>query len=198
MELASQIKKYRNNLGISQEELAERLFVSRQTISNWENDKNYPDVHSLLLLSKEFGISLDELIKGDIEVMKREVNAKDVKKMNNWSYVMLIAMILEAVLVVPLFLELKWIGLGIWLVIALVGLYAGKQVEDVKKDNKLTTYKEILRFNAGETLTEIETIEEKAKSKYQRILYPIACGVIVAVLALISAGIYGLLKFYIF
>ena len=70
MELGKQIKKYRQDVQLSQEELADRVYVSRQTISNWENDKSYPDVNSLVLLSEIFQISLDNLIKGDIEVMK--------------------------------------------------------------------------------------------------------------------------------
>ena len=45
MELGKQIKECRQAAGLSQEELAERVYVSRQTISNWENDKSYPDVH---------------------------------------------------------------------------------------------------------------------------------------------------------
>ena len=52
MELGKQIKKYRNELSLSQDELAEKIFVSRQTISNWENNKTYPDIHSLVLLSE--------------------------------------------------------------------------------------------------------------------------------------------------
>ena len=44
MELGNQIKKYRSELQISQEQLADRIYVSRQTISNWENEKSYPDV----------------------------------------------------------------------------------------------------------------------------------------------------------
>lgn len=48
MEIGKQIKKYRTDIKLSQEALAERIFVSRQTISNWENDKNYPDMKSLL------------------------------------------------------------------------------------------------------------------------------------------------------
>ena len=53
MELGKQIKKHRQEVQLSQEELAERVYVSRQTISNWENDKSYPDVNSLVLLSYE-------------------------------------------------------------------------------------------------------------------------------------------------
>ena len=59
MELGKQIKKYRSEMNLSQEELADKVFVSRQTVSNWENDKNYPDIKSLLLLSEVFGVSLD-------------------------------------------------------------------------------------------------------------------------------------------
>lgn len=44
MELGTHIKQYRKELGISQDELAERIFVSRQSISNWENNKTYPDI----------------------------------------------------------------------------------------------------------------------------------------------------------
>ena len=70
MELHAQIKKYRANMKLSQEELADRVFVTRQTISNWENGKSYPDINSLLLLSQVFDISLDQLIKGDIDGYK--------------------------------------------------------------------------------------------------------------------------------
>ena len=51
MELGKQIRKYRQEAQLSQEELAERIYVSRQTVSNWENDKSYPDVNSLVILS---------------------------------------------------------------------------------------------------------------------------------------------------
>ena len=74
MELGKQIKMYRQEAQLSQEDLADRVYVSRQTISNWENDKSYPDVNSLVLLSEVFHISLDKLIKGDIEMMKSEIN----------------------------------------------------------------------------------------------------------------------------
>jgi len=60
MDLSHQIKKYRKQLAFSQEELAEKLYVPRQTISNWENERSYPDIHNLLLLSVLFDVSLDE------------------------------------------------------------------------------------------------------------------------------------------
>ena len=77
MELGNQIKKYRSELQISQEQLADRIYVSRQTISNWENEKSYPDVNSLILLSEVFQTSIDKLIKGDIEIMKEKINEQE-------------------------------------------------------------------------------------------------------------------------
>ena len=52
MELGNQIKAHRAALSLSQEELAEKVYVTRQTVSNWETSKSYPDIHSLLLLSR--------------------------------------------------------------------------------------------------------------------------------------------------
>lgn len=78
MELGKQIKKHRQEVQLSQEKLADRVYVSRQTISNWENDKSYPDVNSLVLLSEIFQISLDNLIKGDIEVMKDVIQKEEI------------------------------------------------------------------------------------------------------------------------
>ena len=63
MELSKQIKKYRTEANLSQEELADKIYVSRQTISNWENEKNYPDIKSLVLMGEVFQVSLDYLIR---------------------------------------------------------------------------------------------------------------------------------------
>lgn len=63
MELSKQIKKYRTEANLSQEELADKIYVSRQTISNWGNEKNYPDIKSLVLMSEVFQVSLDNLVK---------------------------------------------------------------------------------------------------------------------------------------
>lgn len=67
----SALKAKREERGLSQDEVSKAIFVSRQTISNWENDKTYPDVQSLLLLSQLFEISIDELVRGDVVAMRR-------------------------------------------------------------------------------------------------------------------------------
>lgn len=80
MELAGQIKRLRSENDLSQDDLASRIYVSRQTISNWENDKTYPDVQSLLLLSATFDVSVDSLIKGDVTAMEEIIGNKDLAK----------------------------------------------------------------------------------------------------------------------
>lgn len=77
MELSSQIRKHRTAQNLSQEQLADMLYVSRQTISNWENQKSYPDIHSLLMMSTLFDVSVDQLIKGDLNVMKEIISEKN-------------------------------------------------------------------------------------------------------------------------
>ncbi|MDD4608446.1 MAG: helix-turn-helix transcriptional regulator [Bacilli bacterium] len=70
---------------MSQEDMAELFGVTRQTISNWENGKSYPDITFLIKLSNEFDISLDQLLKGDEKVVesiaKNEQNKKLLKAM---------------------------------------------------------------------------------------------------------------------
>lgn len=72
MELGTQIRKYRNERTLSQEALAEKVYVLRKTVSKWENDKSYPDVNSLVLLSEVFEISLDQLIKVEEKAERNE------------------------------------------------------------------------------------------------------------------------------
>ena len=77
MEIEKKLKEARTNAGLTQEQVAEKIMVSRQTISNWENGKSLPDIVSILNLSDLYQISLDELLKGDTK-MKEKIE-KDVK-----------------------------------------------------------------------------------------------------------------------
>ena len=170
MELGKQIKMHRQELHLSQEELANRIYVSRQTVSNWENDKSYPDVNSLVLLSEIFQISLDKLIKGDIEVMKDVIQKEEIEKMNRYGKTYAIMLIATAVSAVPLFM---WLGVWAfipWGIIWAISLYFAFKVEKVKKDNDVQTYKEIVAFSEGKLLDDIQKQREIGKRSYQKIL----------------------------
>lgn len=170
MELGKQIKMYRLENKLSQEELANRIYVSRQTISNWENDKSYPDINSLVLLSEVFKVSLDKLIKGDVDVMKGVIQKEEVDKMNHYGKIYTIMLIVTVVSTVPLFM---WLGLWAlipWGIVWMVSMYFASKIEKIKKDNDVQTYKEIVAFSEGKLLDDIHKQQEIGKRPYQKIL----------------------------
>lgn len=67
MALGNKILEYRKRNGLSQEQLADKINVTRQTISNWELGETQPNSEQLKMLSKEFSISIDELLDNDIK-----------------------------------------------------------------------------------------------------------------------------------
>ena len=82
MEIGKKLKEARMNAGLTQERVAETLFVSRQTVSNWENEKTYPDILSIIRLSDLYSISLDELLKGDTKMIEHLDDSTNVVKSN--------------------------------------------------------------------------------------------------------------------
>lgn len=70
MQLGQMIAKIRKEQGMTQETFAKKFDVTRQTVSNWENEKSYPDLHTLIKISDEFNLSLDVLLKGDTTMVK--------------------------------------------------------------------------------------------------------------------------------
>ena len=189
MELGNQIKKYRNELSLSQDALAEKVYVSRQTISNWENGKSYPDVNSLVLLSEVFQTSIDRLIRGDVEVMKKQVRSEDTrefKRLNTLYFILFLALMVSPI---PLAYYLRITGIVIWAVLAAVTLFVALAVEKKKKQFDIQTYREIIAFSEGKRLDEIEKERENGKRSYQKTLLIMGSGII----TLIIAVVFGLL-----
>lgn len=191
MELAGQIKKYRADLELSQEALAEKIYVSRQTISNWETEKSYPDINSLIRMSEIFGVTVDELLKGDAEEIKQMIRREDQNELNRLSAIYGIMMLVMLITPIPLVKLLRFVGVGIWAVIAIATLFLAFMVEKKKKELNLGTYREIAAFLEGKRLDEIETAVEKGKLSYQRILLTIA----VCFLALVISVVMWLLLY---
>ena len=188
MELSTQVKKYRTELKLSQEELAEKVYVTRQTVSNWENGKSYPDIHSLLLLSSLFDVSLDQLIKGDIETMKKIVDEQEIKKFNHYGTIFTVHFILLILSAVPLFMWLNWYAYILYGIFFVITMFWALKVEKIKKENDIQTYKEIVAFSEGKKLDEIHKMVEAGKCPYQNVLKVVISAVIaVAVCILIES-----------
>ncbi len=78
MTLGERLFEYRNSINMSQEKLAEKIGVTRQTISKWETNQSTPDFDKIVPLCEVFGISTDELIKGE-----KRVDEKEFKQIQN-------------------------------------------------------------------------------------------------------------------
>lgn len=185
MDIGLQIKKFREQQKISQEELAFKIFVSRQTISNWETNKSCPDVKSLIALSNIFNVSLDNFIKEDIEEMREIVEKTTIKKSNVMSFVFLVELIIVTISAYPLFSVDGYTGIIIWLCLFTVALYTASKIERFKKKYDIQTYKEILAFIDGKQLTYDETQQEIGKRNYQKIIFALLAGVIVLIVCII-------------
>lgn len=171
MNIGTRIKKFRENQNISQDELALKVFVSRQIVSNWETNKSYPDIKSLTMLSNIFNVSLDDFIKGDLEEMRKIIDKEKVKEFSVMSYIFLAEMLIVAISAYPLFSMDGYIGIIIWILFFAITFGTATIIEKLKKDNDIQTYKEIISFVDGKQLTYEETQQEFGKRIYQKILF---------------------------
>ena len=187
MEIGKQIRKYRMEAKLSQDELADKVYVTRQTISNWENDRNYPDIRSLVLLGSVFGISLDILVKGDVQTMKEQIDAKDIRNFKRDQRVYMIMLAGMVVLPMPLVRYFKVWGIILWLVWAAISIWLSLRIEKHKKAHDIHTYKEIIAFLEGRRLDELEKQQEIGKRHYQHFL-------IILVLVLVGLVVVLLLR----
>ena len=80
--VGQKLQKARTGQQLMQEQIAEQLGVTRQTISNWENNKSYPDIVSLIKLSDIYQVSLDSLLKGDEAMVKHLAKSTDTVASN--------------------------------------------------------------------------------------------------------------------
>lgn len=190
MELSAQIKKYRTERNLSQEELAEKAYVSRQTISNWETGKNCPDVHSLVLLGTIFNVSLDQLIKGDMDMMKQEIKEAEIMEFNRYGNLYTILLFATIISFVPLVVFLKATGIIIYICLFAVTLAVAFKVERLKKNNDIQTYREIVAFMEGKRLDEIDKKVESGKRPYQKILLALCSAALTALICGVMAWIF--------
>ena len=99
MDIGQKIYEIRKAEGLSQTEFAEKFHVTRQTVSNWEHGKNYPDMETLIRISDEYGITFDELIKSDKELIRSIDRNRRVASKSMLIFAMLGILVVGAVLI---------------------------------------------------------------------------------------------------
>lgn len=186
MELPNQLKANRERLDLSQEDVAHAIFVSRQTMSSWENGKTYPDVQSLLLLSQLFGVSIDELVKGDVVSMK-EMVSKDAVIMERMAVGSIVLMLMGIACMVGLHAvwqdpsPIPYLSIGSLAGIAAMiafwvpSLILSARIEKIKKNHNLVTYREVSAFMDGEEVPEDSEALSRSKPLLSNIV-KLVCG----------------------
>lgn len=144
MEISERLKQARTVSGMTQEQVAENIMVSRVTLSHWENGKTLPDIASLISLSDLYQISLDELLKGDPKMTEKvKKDAKDLKSNKRLILItaifciVVMAVYIASIIVGGEFKDFSqaatpWLLMGIG--IAAVITYSGQKEETDKKD----------------------------------------------------------------
>ncbi|MED3526387.1 transcriptional regulator [Bacillus thuringiensis] len=185
MNIGKQIQYFRKRDNMSQEKLAEKIHVSRQSISNWENERNYPDIHNLLMMSILFNVSLDDLVKGDVKIMKEELQKSAFFK---WSYIMLASMIILLISIAPVFYFFGYYGLIIPVVLTILLMFSLQQVENIKKEHNLKTYRQIVDFIEGKPVSEVKP---NIKDKLLKIGLMLASALISYSLIYLGLSVFG-------
>ena len=118
MTFGKTLKERRSQLDLTQQEVAKKLYISRQTISNWENGKSYPDLDMLIKISDVYHVSIDSLLKGDQELKKSLDTQKVESILLPMEYIPLLLNIATAILtfLVPKNIWVRFVGLGLNLI----------------------------------------------------------------------------------
>ena len=151
MELGQRIKEHRARLGMSQTDLAREVFVTRQTVSNWETQRTYPDAQSLLLMSRLFGVSVDALLEDDTSEM-HEALAAGSKRMGRLGIAMgAFGLACGLRVVAGIVLDLDLIAIAVPAALLFIpASSAAFMIDKMRHDHQLYAYQSVLAFLAGE------------------------------------------------
>lgn len=97
MNISEKIKQIRNKEWLTQEQFSEKINVSRNAVAKWETNRGYPDIQNLINISEIFNISLDELVKDDINVKHKIIAESSSKKWHFLVILYLVAIIIYIV-----------------------------------------------------------------------------------------------------
>lgn len=131
MNIGKRLKDARIESGYTQEQVAEQLDVSRQTISSWENGRTFPDIVSVVSLSDIYDVSLDVLIKGDEKMLEHLEESTNIVKSNKKLLFAIIANILTAIAMIGLSVIVpsnEYVLAGVFCVIVITASFLMHQI----------------------------------------------------------------------
>ena len=184
MEVGNRIREERERAGISQEQLARQIFVSRQTVSNWETGKTCPDVQSLLLMSNLFDVSVDSLVRGDVETMAKAIENYELERFKiKASMGLALALLLLGAVMMSILVARGEDFSSPLCMIAVLILVASVAVsfvaERIEQRYDIDTMREVQAFMEGEDPDKI--VRERRLPKAIRMALRMAAGAVAAV-----------------
>lgn len=188
--LGQWIRRQRKEHHYSQEELAKKLYISRQTLSNWENGKTWPDVENLLALSKLFDVSFETIAAKEQQDMKPKMDQLAQIHLNYQSGIMAFCMLFACLLTAAGIVKkdsFYYVFAGI---IYAAGMIMAFKIEKIKKEYDLITYRQIEEFMETGKIPQTK-IQKKKGSNLLKALFAAAAAFIVMVLA---AALFSLFK----
>ncbi len=138
-------------------------------------------------MSEVFEVSLDDLVKGDLEEMKKQINNEDVKQLKTLSAVLSIGFVLIILTPIPLMRFFGLAGAAIWAALYAATMFFAVKVDRFKKQHDIQTYREITAFMNGESIDNIGKIQETAKRPYQKILCVFGMGLVAFIVCVIMS-----------
>lgn len=170
MRLGRVLVEYRKQAGLSQEALAEKLYVSRQTISNWETGKTYPDVQSLVLLATIYHTTVDVLIHDDVG----EIQRRGMQQRTRWLMIGVLVCIVTTYLA---FLGQRWLSpvisallIGVFTTIGIALIVIGSLTA---KRLQLHTMRQIAAYLNN------ETVQSHDKASRARVIFQAILGAVI-------------------
>ncbi len=193
MEIGQRMRALRQGAGLTQDELAERLYVSRQTISNWETGKSYPDVESVSLACDLFDVSADALLKGDIMEMGKRVSEEDRRRLREDGWLFAVLLVAGCVGLSFSLARLDWLFVVVSLMAFGAAIFLSTRLERDKEGHDVQTFREVLAFSRGEGVDEIRDARSKmgkVASIAARVLVGASAGVVIGVVTGRVAGMF--------
>ena len=189
MDIGNQIKECRQRLGLSQEELAERLYVSRATVSHWETSKTLPDVQSMLLLANLFGTTIDVLVRGDVDEM-REMVEKDERRTKTFAVALTaVEIAVVAVLAITAVVGRAYLEPVLRLLLAVLVLASSLVAVAARRGGSGREARSVAELLGAATGEPAETVHASGTALGMRLVLQVFAGLIVGIGVLVVGNI---------
>ena len=190
MDIGNQIKDRRARLGLSQDELAQKLYVSRVTISHWETGKSLPDVQSMLLLANLFGTTIDELVKGDVGEMREMVEKGERRTKLFAAALGGVEIAAVAVLIITTTVGREYLELVMRVLLAILLLASSLIALDARRSRAGGNAESAAALLGAATGDPAKAPDESTTAHIMRLVLQVLAGLLVAIGVLVIGGLF--------